>query len=78
MVERNVDEMLAELLRKGFPSVAGTLDWIEERLANSLRLADEKNGDDRAGWVQDAAYYAKTLAILRTLSGRPAPAPTEH
>jgi hypothetical protein len=78
MPERNVDEMLVDLLGKGFPSVGGTLDWLEERLANSMRLAREKAGEDRAGWVQDAAYYAKTLAILRTLSGTPASAPVSH
>jgi hypothetical protein len=77
-IERSVDDMLTDILGKGFPSVACTLDWLEERLANSLRLADEKNGNDRAGWVEDAAYYAKTLAILRTLSGTPPPAPQQH
>lgn len=73
-----VDDMLVDLLGKGFPSAAATLEWLEDRLANSLRLADEKNGDDRVGWVEDAAYYARTLAIMRTLSGVSARAPQQH
>lgn len=74
----SVDDMLVALLGKGFPSVAGALEWLEERLANSMRLADEKSGADRAGWVEDAAYYAKTIAIVRTLAGMEVPAPQSH
>ncbi len=77
-MERSVDDMLVDILRKGVPSVSCTMDWLEEQLANSMRLAEEKTGDDRAGWIEDAAYYAKTLAILRTLSGVQPPAPSQH
>lgn len=72
------DELLVSLLERGFPSIQQTMEWLEERLANCLRLADEQPADKMAGWVEDAAYFAKTIAMLRTLAGVPPPAPTQH
>lgn len=74
----SVDELFAELTRRRYPSVPQTMAWLEERLANCLRLADENNGDDRKGWVEDAAFFAKAIAIIRVLSGDPVPPPTRH
>lgn len=41
--------------------------WIYERLQNSLSIAEQKQGDDRASWLEDAAYYRAALAMLRQL-----------
>ena len=47
--------------RQGHLSV---LDWAKERLANSERLADEKVGADREGWLEDVHYWKQIVAAL--------------
>lgn len=38
--------------------------WLEERLANCLRLAQVKTGDDRVEWLRDAAYFAAAIGMI--------------
>lgn len=47
------------------------MEWLEERFENCLRISEEKTGKDRDGWLEDAAYFAKTIAIIRTLAAGP-------
>ena len=39
-------------------------DWIGERMENALRIAMTKEGEDRAGWLEDAHYFSSVLSIL--------------
>lgn len=41
------------------------LEWSQERLANSERLAASKTGADRESWLEDVAYWR---AIVKSLS----------
>jgi hypothetical protein len=69
----DADKRSAQLLtaRGGFPSVQATLEWLEERLANCLRIAETKSGAEQDGWLEDAMYCAKTLAMIRALASGP-------
>ena len=41
------------------------VEWLKERRANCLRIAAEKTAADKAGWVEDAAYFeAAIMSIL--------------
>jgi hypothetical protein len=42
-------------------------EWASERLANSLRIAATKFGEDRRSWLEDVAYWRE---IVRRLSQR--------
>lgn len=39
-------------------------EWLAEREANCLRLAEHKRGQDRAGWLEDAAYFKSAIDQL--------------
>lgn len=65
------EELVAAMLRRGFPDTTQALEWLEERLANCIRIGDERSGEDRDGWAEDAAFFAKTLAIIQALSEGP-------
>lgn len=45
------------------------LDWAEERLANSKRIAlYEKAGADRDSWLEDVAYWQDIVRQLQRLA----------
>lgn len=35
--------------------------WVHERLDNCQRLAAQKTGRDRDGWLEDARYFSRIL-----------------
>lgn len=50
------------------------LAWAQERYENTLRLSDEKNGEDRDGWLEDAAYWRAIIELIQPsapLAGTP-------
>jgi hypothetical protein len=47
-------------------------EWVEERLKNCLRIAAQKNGAVKAGWLEDAHYFKQILAVLAS-----SPSPSE-
>lgn len=51
------------------------LEWARERLANTHRLAADKTGADRDGWLEDAAYWQ---VIVTELKAARVPAGTEE
>lgn len=64
-----------------------TLDWLRERYANCLRLASQKTGKDKAGWLEDSLYFASAISqiketerlreLLQKISDMAAPLPPE-
>lgn len=44
------------------------LEWAQERLANTQRIAATKHGDERSGWFEDAIYWADIVAAIRNSS----------
>jgi hypothetical protein len=47
------------------------LEWACERLANTQRIAAEKTGEDRIGWLIDQVYWQQIVAALSSLSASP-------
>jgi hypothetical protein len=44
-------------------------EWVKERHANCLRIAKTKpEGFDKAGWLEDAAYFRAILDQLQTVN----------
>jgi hypothetical protein len=37
------------------------IEWLYERLDNCNRLAKEKRGADKAGWIEDASYFEAAI-----------------
>lgn len=46
-------------------------DWLQERLDNCQRLAAQKKGKDRDGWLQDARYFAEALNAIAAAAEGP-------
>lgn len=58
-----VDELLEDKPVPPF-NVAPVLAWARERFKNTLRLAAGKDERDRAGWLDDAAYWSLIVVVL--------------
>ena len=54
VVSRKIDAM----------SAADVKAWLQERNANCHRLAANKTGKDREGWLEDAAYFAAAIGLI--------------
>lgn len=56
--------------RKGDPDL---LAWLADRLQNCETIASHRIGADRSGWLEDAAYFKRAIAMLAA-----APAPVSE
>lgn len=60
-------------MRKPWAAVVGVAmrkriplnEWVLERLKNCRRIAERKQGADKALWLEDAEYFADILRILQ-------------
>ncbi len=57
--ERRLIETEANLL-----TGTDVLEWVQERYDNCVRIAAEKTGSDKAGWLADAAYFHAICQLL--------------
>jgi hypothetical protein len=46
-------------------TIDDTLDWLAERKENCLRILQQKTGDDREGWIDDAAKFGHAISLIR-------------
>jgi hypothetical protein len=45
-----------------------TIAWFRERHANAARIAFTKfDPEERAGWLEDAAYFEHAIAMMEAL-----------
>jgi hypothetical protein len=40
------------------------VEWLKERRANCLRIADTKTGPLRRGWLEDAEYFEAAIMFV--------------
>jgi hypothetical protein len=43
------------------------VEWARERYENSERIAAQKTGTDRDGWLEDVAYWRAIVSVLSSL-----------
>jgi hypothetical protein len=43
----------------------GVLEWAQERLDNTTRIAATKTGEDRDGWLEDRSYWQMIVGALQ-------------
>lgn len=41
------------------------IEWLQERHDNCVRIAAQKVGKDREGWVEDALYFELALKSIK-------------
>jgi hypothetical protein len=58
--------------RAEIDALLSVLEWSQERLANSERIADLKSGADRESWLEDVAYWREIVSRLTLLDAAPA------
>ena len=51
-------------------SIDECVAFIRELMDNAQTIADTKNGDDRAGWLDDARLHAAVLSFLARSESR--------
>lgn len=39
-------------------------DWLAERQANCLRIARQRSGDDREGWLIDYVFFTGAIGMI--------------
>ena len=62
-----IDSIAEQLFHRACDiSASQVKEWLRERQSNCVRIAMTKNASDRDGWIEDAAYFSKALAIINT------------
>lgn len=59
--------VLAKVAKLSAPDVR---TWLQARLANCRRIASEKTGSDRDGWLDDAAFFAAAVGLIDWTAAR--------
>jgi hypothetical protein len=63
----DVQTMLVDFTRQALEHVQAqskVVEWLQERHYNCLRHAEQKTGDDRDGWLEDAYFFELALTTL--------------